>query len=131
MTTSSPPARPTRRALLPRALSADRRPCHPYPSTLPLSARGPPWQVRSFIELAFECIGVTLAWTGKGVEEVGYDKDTNKELVKIDPKYFRARARSRGHATPAPTPHRPVARRACTCSRERVACAQARRRWSC
>ena len=30
--------------------------------------------VRSFIELAFECIGVTILWKGKGVDEVGFDK---------------------------------------------------------
>jgi len=45
--------------------------------------------VRSFIELAFETIGVTIAWKGKGVDEVGYDKEKGTELVKIDPKYFR------------------------------------------
>ena len=45
--------------------------------------------VRSFIELAFECIGITIAWKGKGVDEVGYDTKSGKELVKIDPKYFR------------------------------------------
>ena len=45
--------------------------------------------VRSFIELAFECIGVTILWKGKGVDEVGYSKQDGRELVKIDPKYFR------------------------------------------
>merc|ERR1719337_199299 len=45
--------------------------------------------VRSFIELAFECIGVDLVWSGKGVDEVGFCKQTGKALVKIDPKYFR------------------------------------------
>ena len=45
--------------------------------------------VRSFIELAFSCIDVTIAWKGAGVDEIGYDKSSGKELVKIDPKYFR------------------------------------------
>jgi GDPmannose 4,6-dehydratase len=45
--------------------------------------------VRSFIELAFECIDITIAWKGKGVDEVGFDKKTGRELVKIDEKYFR------------------------------------------
>merc|ERR1719199_1564650 len=45
--------------------------------------------VRSFIELAFECVGITIQWKGKGVDEVGFDKASGKELVKIDPKYFR------------------------------------------
>merc|ERR1711988_1867674 len=45
--------------------------------------------VRSFIELAFACIGTTIVWKGSGVDEVGSCKETGKELVKIDPKYFR------------------------------------------
>jgi GDP-D-mannose dehydratase len=45
--------------------------------------------VRSFIELAFETIGIKLQWKGKGVDEVGLCKKTGKAMVKIDPKYFR------------------------------------------
>merc|ERR1719329_2047770 len=45
--------------------------------------------VRYFIELAFAEIGVTIEWEGKGVDEVGKCTKTGKELVKIDPKYFR------------------------------------------
>merc|ERR1719440_2269622 len=45
--------------------------------------------VRSFIELAFDTIGITITWKGKGVDEVGYDKKTGTARVKIDPKYFR------------------------------------------
>jgi GDPmannose 4,6-dehydratase len=46
--------------------------------------------VRTFIELAFKVIGITLAWTGEGVDEVGFDKaNPERQLVKIDPKYFR------------------------------------------
>ena len=52
-------------------------------------ATGETHTVRSFIELAFECIGISLEWKGKGVDEVGFDKATGRELVKIDPKYFR------------------------------------------
>ncbi len=44
--------------------------------------------VRLFIETAFKVVGV--AWRGEGVDEVGYDKaNPARELVKIDPKYFR------------------------------------------
>ena len=32
---------------------------------------------------------ITIAWKGKGVDEVGFDKKTGRELVKIDEKYFR------------------------------------------
>ena len=45
--------------------------------------------VRSFIELAFECIDIKLLWKGKGVDEIGYCAASGRELVKIDPKYFR------------------------------------------
>ena len=45
--------------------------------------------VRSFIELAFKCIDIDIVWKGKGVDEVGYDKATGKEYIKIDEKYFR------------------------------------------
>ena len=45
--------------------------------------------VRSFIELAFSCIGVTIVWSGSGVDEVGKCKKTGVARVKIDAKYFR------------------------------------------
>jgi len=45
--------------------------------------------VRSFIELAFECVGVTIEWSGSGVDEIGKDSKTGQARVKIDPKYFR------------------------------------------
>merc|ERR1711934_651887 len=52
-------------------------------------ATGETNKVRTFIELAFGCVGTSIEWKGEGVDEVGYDKATGKELVKIDPKYFR------------------------------------------
>lgn len=45
--------------------------------------------VREFVELAFKEIGITIAWKGKGVEEVGYDKNTGRILVEVNPRYFR------------------------------------------
>jgi len=45
--------------------------------------------VRSFIETAFQCVGITIVWKGKGVNEVGSCKASGKALVKIDPNYFR------------------------------------------
>jgi GDPmannose 4,6-dehydratase len=45
--------------------------------------------VREFIELTFRELGINLEWTGEGVSEVGIDKDSNKAIVRIDPKYFR------------------------------------------
>jgi len=45
--------------------------------------------VREFVEKAFKCAGVSIKWKGEGVEEVGFDETTGKELVKVDPRYFR------------------------------------------
>lgn len=52
-------------------------------------ATGQTHTVREFVELAFKEIGITLAWQGTGVEEIGYDTQTGKTLVRIDPEYFR------------------------------------------
>lgn len=45
--------------------------------------------VREFVELAFNEVGIYIVWKGKGVDEKGYDKDTGKILVDINPRYFR------------------------------------------
>jgi len=45
--------------------------------------------VKEFCEKAFAIIGVTLQWKGEGVDEVGIDSKTGKEVVKVDPRYFR------------------------------------------
>ena len=46
-------------------------------------------RVREFVELAFAEVGRTIEWQGKGADEVGIDATTGKELVRIDPRYFR------------------------------------------
>lgn len=45
--------------------------------------------VREFVELAFAEVGVEIEWKGEGVDEKGYDKDTGKLLVDVNPRYFR------------------------------------------
>jgi GDPmannose 4,6-dehydratase len=45
--------------------------------------------VREFVELAFREIGVTIEWSGKGVDEIGKDTKTGRALVRVDPTYFR------------------------------------------
>ena len=45
--------------------------------------------VREFCTLAFKEVGIELCWEGKGVEEKGIDVNTGRELVAVDPKYFR------------------------------------------
>ena len=45
--------------------------------------------VREFCTLAFKEVGIELRWEGKGVEEKGIDVNTGRELVAVDPMYFR------------------------------------------
>ena len=45
--------------------------------------------VREFTTLAFKEVGITLRWEGEGVNEVGIDVATGKELVAVDPRFFR------------------------------------------
>ncbi|MCP2669702.1 GDP-mannose 4,6-dehydratase [Maricaulaceae bacterium EIL42A08] len=52
-------------------------------------ATGETHTVREFVELAFAEIGVTLEWSGTEQSEVGRCAKTNRELVAIDPRYYR------------------------------------------
>ena len=45
--------------------------------------------VREFIEKAFALKGFNIKWKGSGINEIGYDKNTGKELIFISEKYFR------------------------------------------
>jgi GDPmannose 4,6-dehydratase len=45
--------------------------------------------VRQFIEKSFALRGFDIAWKGEGVSEIGYDRKTGRELIFVDPKYFR------------------------------------------
>ncbi len=45
--------------------------------------------VREFVELAFKQVDIEVEWEGKGIEEKGYDRNTGKCLVEINPRYFR------------------------------------------
>ena len=45
--------------------------------------------VREFCELAFAHVGIELGWRGRGEDEVGYDRKTDRVLIEIDPRYFR------------------------------------------
>ena len=45
--------------------------------------------VREFIEKAFKLKGFNIKWKGKGIDEIGYDDITGRELIKISSKYFR------------------------------------------
>lgn len=45
--------------------------------------------VREFVEKAFALKGFDIAWKGEGVNEIGYDKNTGRELIFVSEKYFR------------------------------------------
>jgi len=52
-------------------------------------ATGETHTVREFVEVAARELGYEIVWEGEGDSEVGKDKETGKELIKIDPKYYR------------------------------------------
>jgi GDPmannose 4,6-dehydratase len=52
-------------------------------------ATGEMHSVREFVEHAFAHVGRRIVWRGKGVEEAGVDAKTGKDVVRIDPRYFR------------------------------------------
>ena len=39
--------------------------------------------------MAFKEAGIELEFKGEGIDEKGYDKNTGKILVEVDPRYFR------------------------------------------
>jgi GDPmannose 4,6-dehydratase len=45
--------------------------------------------VREFVELAFKEAFIDGEWSGKGIEEVFFDKDTKQKLVVINPAFYR------------------------------------------
>ena len=52
-------------------------------------ATGETTPVRTFIEWAFEDVGLPIEWRGEGIDEKGYCKSTGRCLIEIDPRYFR------------------------------------------
>ena len=45
--------------------------------------------VREFIEKSFALKGFNIKWKGSGLDEIGYDENTGRELIFISEKYFR------------------------------------------
>ena len=45
--------------------------------------------VREFIEKSFKLKNFNIKWKGSGINEIGYDENTGKELIFISEKYFR------------------------------------------
>jgi GDPmannose 4,6-dehydratase len=52
-------------------------------------ATGVSHTVRELCQLAFERVGISLAFRGSGADELGIDENTGKEIIAIDPRYFR------------------------------------------
>lgn len=52
-------------------------------------ATGEQHTVRDFTEKAFAANGITIRWEGKGLDEKGYDAETGKMLVCVNPAWFR------------------------------------------
>ena len=45
--------------------------------------------VREFVEKSFGLKGFIIKWKGEGIDEIGYDEKTGRELIVISEKYFR------------------------------------------
>jgi GDPmannose 4,6-dehydratase len=45
--------------------------------------------VREFVEKSFAMRGFDIKWKGQGLNEVGYDSKTGRELVFVSEKYYR------------------------------------------
>ncbi len=61
---------------------------HSQPDTFILSTNKT-YSVRDFLSYAFSEIDVDVVFEGNGIDEVGIDKKSGKEIVKINPEFFR------------------------------------------
>jgi GDPmannose 4,6-dehydratase len=52
-------------------------------------ATGEQYSVKQFVEEAAPYFDMNIIWKGEGVNEVGIDKNTEREVIKVSPKYFR------------------------------------------
>ena len=52
-------------------------------------ATGEQHTVRDFTEKAFAANGMAIRWEGTGIDEKGYDAETGKLLVSVNPQWFR------------------------------------------
>jgi GDPmannose 4,6-dehydratase len=60
----------------------------PKPDDFVLSS-GQQFSVRDFVQEAFSLCGFDIAWRGSGTDEVGFDKNTDRTLVEVNPSFFR------------------------------------------
>jgi GDPmannose 4,6-dehydratase len=52
-------------------------------------ATGVQYSVRDFVNAAYSHLQKTIRWEGEGMDEKGYDSETGKCIVAVDPRYFR------------------------------------------
>jgi len=52
-------------------------------------ATGVQYSVRDFVNFAWDHLNKKIRWEGEGLEEKGYDQETGKLIVSVDPRYFR------------------------------------------
>jgi len=52
-------------------------------------ASGETYSVREFVTRAFKVVDIDIEWKGEGIEEIGVDQKSGRELVSVDQKYFR------------------------------------------
>jgi GDPmannose 4,6-dehydratase len=52
-------------------------------------ATGQQYSVREFVEKAAPYFGMKIEWMGEGEKEVGFDWNTKKPVIYVDPNYFR------------------------------------------
>jgi GDPmannose 4,6-dehydratase len=52
-------------------------------------ATGKQFSVRDFVVAAGSLLDMQIEWQGDGVDEVGIDSVTGRQLVRVDPRYFR------------------------------------------
>ena len=45
--------------------------------------------VREFVEAAFQELGISIKWEGTGVNEKGYDAESGRLLVDVNPEFYR------------------------------------------
>jgi len=52
-------------------------------------ATGKQYSVKDFVNIAAKELNIDITWKGSGIDEKGFDKKTNKQIVAVDSKYFR------------------------------------------
>jgi GDPmannose 4,6-dehydratase len=52
-------------------------------------ATGTQYSVKDFVEAASPYFGMKIEWMNDGLDEIGYDWNTKKTVIRVDPKYFR------------------------------------------